>query len=241
MENLKENIKEFNRIKKENYSIKEKIDNLVDQSTTLYHSNYEQFTANEKQIKQYKNKIELNKIKLAIIKNNLHYFLKMDFEGIKQKMIDIYETKTIGEKTREKMQNEIKAYYKENFNVNISCYISFDNFLENKCIVFTFSFLNDENYRSYELEYNEEFRINFEKRKCNNFELQVLYYNNIDHNINISDITKTAKDLQKEYTKTVEKIEKLRIQQKELYHNFTDYLQGFEHHICEIDTKLSIY
>ena len=243
MENLKENVKEIEKIKKENYKIKENINTLNHVSTELYHKNYDEFKKNDETIKKYKNKIELNKIKIAILKNNLHYLLKMDFEGIKAKMLDYYENKKIGEKTKEKMQDEIKQYFKDNYNVNISCYITIDvnEYFNNYELTFNFGFLNNDGFKSYILEYNEDFKITFDKRKYNNYELQILYYNNIVEYIEIKDISQKAKELQKEYTKTVEKIEKLRIQQKELYHNFTDYIHGFIYNDLTIDTKLSIY
>lgn len=241
MENLKENVKRIEEVKKENYKIKENINKLVNVSTELYHKNYEQFKKNDEQIKRLKKKIETNKIKIALLKNNIHYLLKMDFEGIKEKMLNYYENKKIGEKTKEKMQNEIKEYFKNNFGVNIACYISFDNFLNNYILIFTFYFLNENNCKNFILEYNEEFEIRFEKRVFNDFKTQINYRNNIANYVELKDISKKANELQKEHKKTVEKIEKLRLQQKELYHEFTDYLNGFTYNELSIETNLHIY
>ena len=241
MENLKENVKKIEEVKKENYKIKENIDKLVDLSTELYHKNYEQFKKNDEQIKRLKNKIKTNEIKIAILKNNIHYLLKMNFEGIKEKMLNYYENKKIGEKTKEKMQNEVKDYFKNNFGVNIACYISFDNFLNNYILILTFYFLNENNCKNFILEYNEEFEIRFEKRAYNDFKTQINYCNNIANYVELKDINKKANELQKEYKKTVEKIEKLRLQQKELYHTFADYLNGFTYYELPIETKITIY
>lgn len=242
MENLKENYNKIIELNKKNYEIKEKINNLVDKSTELYHKNYDQFTENEKTIKKYKNTMELNKLKIAILKNNMHYLFRNDFEGVKNQMIDFYENKKIGEKTKEKMQDIIKEYFKNNYNINIACWISFTANYNGPCgLEFNFYFLNEEGYKSYVLEYNEEFKIIFEKKSYNNYELSINYYHNIIEYVELKEIDKKAKELLKEYNKTVEKIEKLRLQQKELYHNFVDYIHGFIYNQLDIKTDLYIY
>ena len=104
-----------------------------------------------------------------------------------------------------------------------------------------FAFLTKENYRNYILGYNEEYKTVFEKRKYNNYELKIYNYNNIVEYVEIKDLNKKAKEIFREYEKTVEKIEKLRLQQKELYHNFADYIHGFIYNDLKIDTNLSIY
>lgn len=241
MENLKENIKEIEKINKENYKTKENIDKLTDKSTELYHKNYEQFKKNDEQIQKLKNKIEINKLKIAILKNNIHYLFRNDFEGIKAKILDYYENKNIGEKTKHKMQEEIQEYFKKNFDVKICCYIGIEKDDYKYEMKIEFAFLSDEGYRNYILGYNEEYKITFEKRKYNNYELKIWTCTNIVEYVEIKDLNKKAKEILKEYEKTQEKIEKLRLQQKELYHNFTDYIHGFVYNNLTIDTKISIY
>ena len=241
MENLKENIKELEKIKKENYKIKENNNKLELIKVELYHNNYEEFTKNDNIIKNNKKKIEINNLKIAILKNNIHYLFRNDFEGIKAKILDYYENKNIGEKTKNKIEEEIKKYFKDNYNVNICCYIGIEKDDYKYEMKIEFAFLSDEGYRSYTLEYNEEYKIIFEKRKYNNYELKIYNYNNIVEYVTIKDLNKKAKELFKEYTKTIEKIEKLKLQQKELYHNFTDYIYGFVYNNLTIDTKISIY
>lgn len=241
MENLKENIKEIEKIQKEIYKLKENNNKLEDVKIELYHNNYDEFIKNDNIIKNNKKKIELNKLKIAILKNNIHYLFKNDFEGIKAKILDYYENKNIGEKTKKKIEEEIKKYFKDNYNVNICCYIEIIKNDYQYTMSIEFAFLSDEGYRSHILEYNEEFKITFEKRKYNNYELKIYNYNNICEYVEIKDLNKKAKEILKEYEKTQEKIEKLRIQQKELYHNLTDYLHGFVYNNLTIDTKISIY
>ena len=243
MENLKENVKEIEKIKKENYKIKENIQKLENEFVESYRTHdQKEILENEerqKKIKSLKNKIELNKIKVAILKNNIHYLFKNNFENseLKEKIIYIYENKNIGPVTKEKIENEIKTYFKEKYNVNISCYLS----SEYNGISLNFGFLDNNGYRNFILEYNEEFKITFAKHSYNNYELQVLYYNTIVEYIEIKDLKSKASELLKEYNKTKEKIEKLRLQQKELYHNFKDYIHGFVYNELEIDTNIRIY
>lgn len=241
MENLKENKNKIIELKKKNYELNENIKTLEEKTRYLYHNNYEEFKNNDNKIKELKNKIKLNKIKIAILKNNIHYLFKMDFEGIKAKMLDYYENKKIGEKTKEKMENELQEYFKNNYDINIRCYISLNNDYSYNELSFTFYFLNNEGYKDFTLDYNEEFKIQFAKYKYNNYELTINYYNNINEYIEIKEINKKANNLLKEYTKTTEKIEKLRLQQKELYHNFKDYIQAFVYNELDIKTDLRIY
>lgn len=247
MENLKENVKKIEDLKKENYKIKTKIDKLVNESTGLYHKNYDQFKINDKKIKNYKKQIELNNIKIAILKNNIHYLFKMDFEGIKEKILEYFINKKIGEKTKEKIENEIKEYFNNNYNIKIACYISSSNkiYYNNSVLNYkiTFYFLNDDNYKNYILNYNEEFTIEFDIELKENEEntIKTYYCNNINEYIQLYNINLKANELLKEYTKTVNKIEKLRKEQQELYHNFMDYQQAFLNYYFNIDTKLNIY
>ena len=100
MENLKENIKLIKKIKNESFNLKEKNKILNNKLYELYKNN-EEYTKTSLEIKKNNKKIKLNDIKIAILKNNLHYLLKMDFEGIKSKMLDYYENKKISEKTKD--------------------------------------------------------------------------------------------------------------------------------------------
>ena len=241
MENLKENIKEMEKIQKEIYKLKESNNKLEYIKVELYHNNYEEFTKNDNTIKNNKKKIEVNQLKIAILKNNIHFLFRNDFEGIKAKILNYYENKNIGEKTKKKIEEEIKKYFKDNYNVNICCYISITKDDYEYSMEIRFAFLSDEGYRNYTLEYNEEFKITFEKRKYNNYELKIYNYNNIVEYVEIKDLNKKAKEIFREYEKAQEKIEKLRLQQKEIYHNLTDYLHGFVYYKLKIETNLSIY
>lgn len=222
MENLKENVKKIEEIKKENWKLKEKNDQLNKLQTQLYHSSYEEFCKNDKTIKQNQEKMELNKLKIAILKNNLHYLLQLDFKGIENKILTYYEKGKIGEKTKEKIANEIKEYFLQKYDVKIGYYCVIDYGSNNSSyeLKIVLYFLNSEDSRDYVLNYREEFEILLGKYNFNNWETSVTYDKNII-----------------EYVK----IEELRNKQKELYHNFTDYLHGFVYDELHIETKISIY
>ena len=242
MENLKENIKKIEELKKENYNLKQKNDALIDKSTELYHKNYNEFKNNDDIIKQNKQKMQLNDLKITIVKNNLHYLFKQDFEALKEKMLNYYENKNIGEKTKEKIQNEIKEHFKNNYNVNIACYLSISKTDYEYSMIISFDFLNEQGYKDYNIfQYNEEFIIKFEKHKFNDYKLNISYSCNIIDYVELKELNKKANELLKEYSKTIDKIEKLRLQQKELYHNFDDKLQGLLFNKLNIDTTLRIY
>ena len=241
MENLKENKIKIKELKKDNYNLREKIKELEEKTVYLYNNNYDEFLKNDEMIKKLKSKIELNNLKIAILKNNIHYLFKNDFAPLEEKMLNYWETKKIGEKTKEKIENEIKEYFKNNYDVNVGNYISIKNDYYSKSFEIGLYFLNDNNFRDYTLEYNEEFTINLSKSKYNNYELVKCYTNNIIEYIELKDLNNKAKELLKEYNKTKEKIEKLRLQQKELYHNFVDYIRGFVYNELDIKTDLHIY
>lgn len=243
MENLKENVKKIDEIKKENWKLKEKNDQLNEFSTQLYHSNYEEFCKNEKTIKQNKEKMELNELKIAILKNNLHYLFKLDFKGIENKILAYYEKGKIGEKTKEKIANEIQEYFLQKYDVKIGCYCVIDYDFNNSRyeLQIVLYFLNNEGFKDYTLNYNEEFKLLFGKYNFNNFETSVTYDKNIIEYVKIEELNAKARELKKEYEKTKKKIEELRNKQKELYHNFTDYLHGFVYNELPIETKISIY
>lgn len=241
MENLKENREKIQEIKKDNYNLREKIKELDEKTAFLYNNNYDEFLKNDETIKKYKKKIELNNLKIAILKNNIHYLFKNDFAPLEEKMLNYWETKKIGEKTKEKIENEIKDFFKNNYNVNVGNYISIKNDYCCQEFEIVLYFLNDNNFKDFTLEYNEKFTINLSKSKYNNYELVKCYTNNIIEYIELKDLNNKAKELLKEYNKTKEKIEKLRLQQKELYHNFVDYIHGFVYNELDIKTNLRIY
>ena len=241
MENLKENRNKIQELKQKNYNIKKEREIFDSQARYLYNNDYEGHCENDKKIKKCNERMELNNIKIAILKNNIHYLFRNDFAALEEKMIDYWENKKIGEKTKEKIENEIKDFFKNNYDVNIRGYVSVKNDYYSQEFKVTLYFLNEDNCKDYTLNYNEEFEIIYSKSKYNDYELVKSYYSNIVEYIEIKDIEQEAKKLLKDYNKTKEKIEKLRLQQKELYHNFSDYVHGFVYNELDIKTDIRIY
>ena len=133
-------------------------------------------------------------------------------------------------------------YFRKNFSENVTCYISFlSNYNGPYGLKFSLDFLTNEGYKSYILEYNETFYIEFNKYSYNDYKLTFTYYHNIANYIELKELNTEAKRLQKEYNNTVKKIEALTLKQKELYHNFTDYLQAFTYNTLNIKTDITIY
>ena len=241
MENLKENLAELIKLTKANSKLEEANKTMIFDYDRK-NKTMEELLAEDKIVKENKKKIELNDVKRAIIKNNIHYLFKVDFEELKAEMIDFYENKKIGDKTKEKMQNIIKKYFKTNFDVNVACYISFvSNYSGPAGVNFSFDFLTDDGYKSFILEYHEGFDITFEKKNFNNYELTISYQQDIDEYIELANLNKKAKELLKEMANTQAKIEKLRLQQQKLYHNFNDNIHGFVYNKLALKSDLSIY
>lgn len=237
---LKKNIEKIQELKRKNYELKEKNKNLNEKTRILYHNNYDEFLKNDQIIKNNKKQIEINNIKIAIAKNNIHFLLRNFMEILKNDIIPIYEKQKIGDKTKEKIINNIKTYFLEKCGVNVGGYITIETGWNNSRyeMKITLYFLQKEGYKDFTLEYNEEFNAVFTKEEENT---NITYYRNIVEFVEINEIDQKAKKLYKEHKKAIEKINKLKDQQKILYHEFTDYLQGFLYNELEIETKINIY
>lgn len=243
MENIKENYNEIIRLKNINYKLGAKNDELQNDISNLYNNNYDEYKRREEETKKNNEKIQLNSVKIAILKANLHYLFKIDFDGIKDEIISIYNTKNIGEKTAEKIQDKIKAYFKNNYNVdNLACYVSKSgNYCGPAGLDIKFDFLNNDGFKSYILEYREGFTIEFKNYSYNDYKLTISYYNDIKNYIPVKEITKEAKRLIKEYNKAQAKIKKLYDEQRAIYHAFNDNLDAFTSEKLKLEEKLLLY
>lgn len=252
MENLKENLQELKSIDKKIARLDAKIKELIETDRNIFRqNNYTEFLAqvekNENEIKALKSKIETLGTQKSIIKNNIHYLFKIDLQGIETDIINELKTKRIGDKTKEKLENKIKDFFKDNYGVNVGGYILNDGFagVGKTAYKLTLYFLTKEGYKDYSLGYNEEFEKTYELVTAENnldAEEEAFRYNHkIDNYVEIAETLKLAKQLQKEHKKAKAEIEKLRQKQKEIYHNFRDNLQGFTYYNLNIETDLHIY
>lgn len=238
---MNKNIKLIEKLKKENNKLKEQKINLSNLSRELYHNDYTKFCENDNKIIKIDKDIELNNIKLAILKNNLYYLIAKAFEEIKKDIVYTFENKNIGEKTKENLQEKIQKFYNEKYNIDIRCWINLDKDTYYHKMELDFYFLNAEGYNSYILDGDEHFSIYIEKWQSNNYETTIRFNHNIETYVELENLNKTTKFLHKEYTKTINKIDSLKEQQKQLYHQFFDTIHGCLYKQFKIDTNISIY
>lgn len=134
-ENFNKNIKELKEIKKKIEKIekqeneqKEKYKNKIDLFLNKNIGNND-FIQIEASIRYEQKKTEAKKqvlqIQEKIILNNLYNLINYSFKKIIYNDIFYkYTSKNIGEKTKKKIQNEIKDYYKNNYNIDIYFYFN---------------------------------------------------------------------------------------------------------------------
>ena len=73
---LKDNIKKIQDLKKENYKLKQTNNNLTTEAHALYHNNYSEFLKINNKIIENKDKIKLNAVKIAILKTSWTFYWK---------------------------------------------------------------------------------------------------------------------------------------------------------------------
>ena len=169
---------------------------------------------------------DMNIINLAIqiTKNNIDLSLNEIVDKELIPIIQKYKNKRIGEKTKEKIANEIKEYVKEKYNFIV--YFNMYQEFYFTGIRVSFDFYNKDHKRignidksSNEKEYNE-----------NTFSNLYNYYCNLDYSY-INNVKEYAKKLYIEKIKSKEKIDELRKQidnernniNKHLYNHLNDY------------------
>lgn len=134
-ENFNKNIKELKEIKKKIEKIEkqenEQKENYKNKIDLFLNKNIENndFIQQEASIRYEQKKTEAKKqvlqIQEKIILNNLYNLINYSFKKIIYNDIFYkYTSKNIGEKTKEKIQNEIKDYYKNNYNVDVYFYFN---------------------------------------------------------------------------------------------------------------------
>ena len=249
-ENYNKNIKEFEEIEKKikkTIEEKRKITEKLEKNTTLFLNKEiqeEAFLQNETKIKIDKerniSKIQVLEIQKRIILNNLYSLINFDFKKIIYNNIYLkYTSKNIGEKTKEKIQNEVKNYFKTNYNLNIYFYFN-KNYNYN-------GYLNDIDFKIYLMDEKKEYNNRIlEYSTClymdgstpyhigdlfkvtHNLENAHFIYN-YDENIiyNIIDNTEkeakriftTSKKLNEKASKLLEEFEKMKKENNNLFKN----------------------
>ena len=178
-------------------NINTSINTLEETNKDMIYKNY-----NDIEYKENKKKIEeLQTIQEITLNNFLHIqqeLLQELLEIFKSKYID----KRIGEKTKEKIQNDFNTYILGNYNIECYCYINTKtnyNYEEEIKICCYFKDL----YYQYDLK-QEEIRYNKNKE-----ESYLYYYSKIDYT-NVEEIEEKAKELRNNYNNNIEKIKELK-------------------------------
>lgn len=216
----------------------------------LYESKKEEYANLENETKKNAEKLDVLENTINIIKNNLkiriNYILRND---LKEKLLK-YTTKNIGDKTKEKIIEEVENYFKNEFDMIVSFNFwdvqTWNNTKENSI---TFSIAEsyelqkgyyDKEYKAYKniLQVNNNKNIEFHLYTLNNAEnisrydnieeyneINGKYYKLIDYinDLQIVEFEKIdtyAKEIVKERKKTIEKIEKAKKELNALFDSF---------------------
>ena len=158
-----------------------------------------------------------------MIQNNLYNLINYDFKKIIYNEIFFpYTSKNIGDKTKEKIINEIKSYFKNNYNIDIYFYFVCDYNYKGELFNVNFN-LNiidiSKRYNNNIVEYNSCLYIDKEiaitakdllKVKYNELDAHFIYNydENLTYNI-IDNINEEAQKIYKTTTKNNEKIKKI--------------------------------
>jgi len=182
---------------------REKLQNgeLSEQEKETFKERQEEKTAECKRLEEQKEIAEIIQ-KLDI--NNLLYIQQFILEDLASYFLTSkYYNKPLGEKTKEKVQNDFAEYLKKEYNgIDLDCYIyeSYNNYNEGKTykiVVYYSDF-----YYQYELK-QEEIHINTKDNTT-----QLYYYNEVDF-ITPNNTEKEARKLLMNYKKNYNKIREL--------------------------------
>lgn len=224
------NIKEIQKIHTNNKYLNENLKIKKDVIYELSHSNcvnYEQIQGFEEEAKTIQDKILKNNIKQGFLKNNIHYLLKLIFSKEVFPLLKPFENKNIGEKTKEKMTFLINDFFKNNYDIKTNCFIYKDSYWGYD-LNFRLDLLNQEGYCDYKiLNYSESFYIYFQKRRYNNFEIEIKFNRDIEQYIDIEEIPTKTTYILREYKKAKNFIEKQSNLLKQTKRNFDNLLTGF--------------
>ena len=165
---------------------------------------------NENNIQDYKREQEENYKKIhyveteqEILLNNLLYIQQQLLTELLEIFKSKYIDKRIGEKTKEKIQNDFNTYILGNYNIECYCYISqclsYREQLETKISLYFADYYYVYDLKQEQLKYNHETKENY-----------FYYYRNIKEYTNIEEIEEQAKRLRDNYDLSLQKIKALK-------------------------------
>lgn len=201
IEKTKEIYRKIDKLEKDYKTEEEKIKNILDDFRTKDQKKQNKIKEEIKAIDEKQKNILENKevlqTEIKIIKNNIYFIIKNIFEN--EKIINIFDKyKRIGEKTREKIENEIIEIYKK-YNIEIYCYLSCRDYLNRYNIIISL--------KDYNIINKIEIECDIQKKES------YFLYNSINNYIQIEEIEEQAnkiyfdfKNLKIEIKKDFEKI-----------------------------------
>lgn len=202
IEELKETIKK--EIKRDYFKKHEDLKILFSEYKDNQEELHKIIEEREKQEKQEKQQEEKRKLKECILIDNLYYITHhYIFEDIKT-IFNKYITKNIGDKTRDKIQNEIEEFIKNKYNIDISIYIRRDIWIR------SYEYQISLHYNDFEHEYqvNDNIKITY-RIEDNNYSYYRTQLNFIELDKINSYINRIMKE-KKEIEEKQEEIEKLK-------------------------------
>lgn len=183
IEKTREIYKKIDKLEKDYKTEEKKIKNILDDFRTKDQEKQNKIKEEIKAIDEKQKNILENKevlqTEIKIIKNNIYFIIKNIFEN--EKIINIFDKfKRIGEKTREKIENEIIEIYKK-YNIEIYCYLSYRDFLNKYNIIISL--------KNYNIIKRIEIECDIQKKEC------YFLYNSINNYIQIEEIEEKAKKI----------------------------------------------
>lgn len=233
MKNYKELLKSYENLNKFNNKEREIKDNYFKRNLS------------DKEFKEQINEIDTKhkkeRIKKEILKNNIAIEIKKLFINEIFEDLQKYNTKNIGEKTKDKIEKDIKALIKERFDINISCYYSTTNYISSYSIEFRFYLLNDTNFYLYGdnkaiIEINLYFKngekVDFNREKLENPDNIKKIIKENEKTIELKDIKKQVNKIYNNRIKLDKKVEECR---KALEKMSEEFKQDLYNNLYDID------
>jgi len=197
-----------------------------------------------KKIENINNKIEIESIQKNIIYNNIIYLFYKNYHNIIMEILEKYKNKNIGEKTKEKIQNEIKEELKKD-GIFSSVYFTFGSY-SNDIYKVNFTIYETEkdalnySYKRIEFDFNLcKYYHEKDQLKYNNYFTyrnektgSIIVHNNMlwekDNYNFIEDPKKEAKNILKKCKKNIEKVNLLIEKAKETRKENSDLLNIYK-------------
>lgn len=213
------------------YDLKEKYNNRFNYFNKIEY-NPESLEQYKKETNKLNNDIEIAKIKNSIIDNNIDYICDNIAINDLIPILHKYDNKRIGDKTRNRMREEIKSYCLKNYDIQCNLWYKIDNWVSTTYVTINFTFSKkDTNYyngKISDLEYNLTIKVD------NNTTSYDFYGENNYNKKYVNDIDKQAEKLYLDRKTVIAKIEK---ETKKLNSLIDNYNKNMTNHLSNKSIK----